>query len=174
MDSGLGSIFGKLFKQVRRIAIGFFRRQLDHPGETVLCLLLTIFYILGFHFQANEVGKFTFEDERFSFFAGCCFFATPGLLLINIFLCKQAWEIAASAIAAGILSAYLLLVLIGFAFSDDHTLIHRSTAPDGQLTALYRKAEFSGPGSTQHCQYTMTQRRIFPGILKNESVGACK
>jgi hypothetical protein len=171
MDSGLGSIGRKWVKWIRRMAIGYFRRCVTHPTENILGLSL-IAYILHFHFRPNEVGQLLFESDWLNIFAGCFFFIIPVIGLLNSFLFRQQWKKIMSVVLSSILTSYMMLALFAIAaFGSDTSLIRRTTTPDGQMLALYQRAEFGGPGDTKHCRYIMQQRRVFPGILRNETVG---
>jgi hypothetical protein len=171
MDSGLGSIGQKWLKWIRRMAIGCFRRCVTHPTENILGLVL-IAYILRFHFRPNEVGQLLFESDWLNIVAGYFFFMIPALALLNSFLFRQQWKKIVSLVLSSILTSYMMLVLFAIAaFGSDTSLIRRTTPPDGQMLALYQRAEFGGPGDTKHCRYIMQQRRVFPGILRNETIG---
>jgi hypothetical protein len=173
MDSGLGSIGGKLFKQVRRIAIGNFRRRGTHPGENALCLIL-IFYILVFQFQFQTTtdNRFVIENNQLRLFVEYSVYALPPLSFLNSFLFRQAsWKRTMSAVVSFIMVWWMLIWLFFSWMFGNITLIHQTNAPEGQIIALYERKDFAllpGDG-TWYCRYRIRQHRIFPGILRNEA-----
>jgi hypothetical protein len=168
MDSGLGSIGRKTVRQVGRIAIGYWRWQQKHPVENG-AWLITLF-ILGCYFA---ISSLLFENEWIGLFAICFFCAIPGLLLLNGFWFRRSWQRIISAVIWGTMVLYmtviLVLMLIMIIFLDDGTsslsLVRRTTTPNGEILSLYQRDE----GHFSRCRYLMSERRVFPGILRHEA-----
>jgi hypothetical protein len=174
MDSGLGLIGRKIIKLVRRVAIVCFRRRGTIAGGNLLCLI-TLFYILGSQFscQVTTPDQFIFENRQLGLFAQYLVFTIPVLSFLNSFLFRRVWQIIVSATASTILALYLLPVLIlsiAFGvFDDDASLIRQTMAPDGQMTSLYHRttSKMVFGEDVKYCRFLVHQRRVFPGILRN-------
>jgi hypothetical protein len=76
-----------------------------------------------------------------------------------------------SAVGLGILIPCLMFLLLFNLFDDDTKLIRRTTSPGGQMTVLYERttAKMVPGEDINYCRYLIHQRRIFPGILRNEA-----
>jgi hypothetical protein len=125
MDSGWGAIGRKLVKQFVQGFLAFLR--LERPGINTL-LLGAIFYILGFHFQLEGIGQFSFENFWIGFFAGCFFYCIPVLLYLNSALFRSVQLTSISRIISGclcvIMAFSMLGSLLGIMFGLSGTLIH--------------------------------------------------
>jgi hypothetical protein len=176
MNSGLGSIGRKWVKWIKRMVIGSFRRLAKRPGVNALCLLV-IFYILNFQFevQATTGGRFIFENRQLGLFAQYSVSVIPILLFINSFLFRRVWKIVVSAVASSMLTIYMLFWLMlwmAFADFDDTLPMRQTTSPDDQITTLYHRttSKMVFGEDVKHCRFLVHQRRVFPGILRNEHV----
>jgi hypothetical protein len=174
MDSGLGSIGRKITKQVRRVAIGLFRRRINHPGENALGLIL-IFYILVFQFQFQTTtdNRFVIENNQLRLFVEYSVYALPPLSFLNSFLFRQtSWKRTMSAVVSFIMVLWMLIWLFfSQMVGSDIALTRQTNAPEGQIIALYERKDFAllpGDG-TWYCRYRIRQHRVFPGILRNEA-----
>jgi hypothetical protein len=177
MDSGLGSIGRKIIKPVRRIAIGYWHWQQIHPVKNAAWLItwLTTFFIVNFYFIKSSL---LFENDwlglfAIPFFFFTIFYAMPGLLFLNSFWFRRSWQRIINAVVWGTIllhmTVILVLMLIMIIFLDDGTsslsLVRRTTTPNGEILSLYQRDE----GHFSHCRYLMSERRVFPGILRHEA-----
>jgi hypothetical protein len=173
MNSELGSIGRKIINPVRRIAIGSYRRRVNHPGENALGLIL-IFYILVFQFQFQTTtdNRFVIENNQLRLFVEYSVYALPWLSLLNSYLFRQAsWKRTMNAVVSFIMVWWMLIWLFFSWMVGNITLIRQTNAPEGQIIALYERKDFAllpGDG-TWYCRYRIRQHRVFPGILRNET-----
>jgi hypothetical protein len=175
MNSGFGAIGRKIVKRIRRIAIGAFRRRGTIAVGNALCLII-LFYILisQFSWRVTTPDTFVFENRQLGLFAQYLVFVIPVLLFLNSFLFRRVWQIIVSATASTIPILYLFPVLIlSIAFGgfddDGASLIRQTIAPDGEMTSLYHRktSKMIFGEDIQYCRAFVRQRRVFPGILRN-------
>jgi hypothetical protein len=168
MDSGLGAIGRKIFKQIRRIAIGCIRLLIGYPVRNAVFLVILLL-VLGTQFQPGTIGKFEFEYSEHEFYAGSLYyFIIPILLCINSAFFKRNRMIALSACISGILAVIMFLAffyqLFTLIFTFSPNIIRRTTTSGDQIVTLYEKRL----DDLNSCRYLIRQRRIVPGILRSE------